>query len=70
MWSMTRIGVGDWAEICTVQSAACGDAGSGVVGGWGGWDFVCYLNSWANVLDLRNASLNATCRLLNQCTAS
>ena len=45
MWSMTRIGVGDWTEVCTVQSVTCGDAGSGVVGGWGGCDFVRDLNS-------------------------
>ena len=70
MWSMNRVGVSDQAEVCTVQSVACGDAGSGVAGGWGRWDFVRDLNSRENVLNLKNASLNATCRQLNQCTAS
>ena len=35
MWPVG--GVGDWTEVCTVQSVACGDAGSDVAGRWGGW---------------------------------
>ena len=43
MSSMTRIGEGDRAEVCTVQCVACGDAGSDVVGGWGGCDFFFFV---------------------------